>query len=716
MPVQEEGFSRREALESNRTQLRTAVHDLGAPGTSPAAGTLFVSAAASGHGPTAPQQRVAGDGGSTDGVPGARTPVAAARPRPPAPPDLLGSLRCWDRYLVRGLLGQGGMGRVYRAVDPRLGRPVALKFLRSQDPELASLVLAEARAQARIEHPNVCKVYEAGELDGRAYIAMQLVEGLPLGRAALVMSLEQKVLAVRDAAEALHAAHRLGILHRDVKPANIVAERREDGGWTPYVMDFGLARTADDPGATAQDSVMGTPAFMAPEQALGRVRSLDRRTDVYSLGATLFAVLTGSAPFKGDSSLEVLRQVLETDPPAPRKQDSAIPRDLEHIVLKCLEKAPERRYDSAQALAEDLGRFLDGEPVLARSPGLLYRLRKRAARHKAAAALGAASLLLVVASASAALHTRWQATAMAEMAQDFGQDVKEIELVMRFASFLLPLHDVSRERRLVREAMDRIEAKMEALGPLAMGPGNHALGRGYLALGDHENARMCLAKKWMLGQHGADLADALGRALAGLYLGGLRELWLSSEPAERQARRSELDEQYRLPALDFLQRGIEEGGDADGTAEALVALLQRDYEWAIRRALAAAEDVPWLYEAWALAAEAHTQRALEWMELGLLALAAEDLERAQAAYREAATIARSYPQAYVGLCSASVQRMEVARLAGTPLEAHHAEAVAACQSALRADPHLAFASLLLTEAHRRLDEALPGPVVTAGAS
>jgi serine/threonine-protein kinase len=648
--------------------------------------------------------------------PAASVAVTESGPRPaaqPLPPGLFDLLKGWDRYSLVGLLGQGGMGQVYKAVDTRLGRLVALKFLRGEDPELARRMLEEARAQARIEHPNVCKVYEAGEVQGRAYIAMQLIQGKPLSRAAAELSLEEKLLVVRQAAEGLHAAHRLGIVHRDIKPSNIVVERREDGRLIPYVMDFGLARTAGDPGATTTGAVVGTPAFMSPEQALGRVRRLDRRTDVYSLGATLYAVLTGTQPFQGDSSLEILRNVIEAEPPLLRQRDPAIPREVESIVLKCLEKAPSQRYNSALALAEDLGRFLDGLPVRARSSTWVYRLGKRASRHKTLAAVVSAALVLVLAFAAVGLHARWQAGRLAELAQEFGQDVKEIELVMRFASFLQPLHDVGRERKRVEQAMERIRQKMDGLGSIALGPGNHALGRGYLALDDYENARMCLAKKWMLGQHSADLADALGQALAGLYLDGLRQLRFVGNPEIRARRAAQLGQDHRLPALEFLRRGLEGGHDSDGYSEALADLLEGRYEDAVRRATEAAEKVPWFYEARSLAGDALALRGSEALARGRLDEAEADLERSRQAYRKASEIARSYPDAYVGLCSASVELIEVAGRGSRPVGRFHAEAVEACQRALRADPHLAFASLLLTEAHRRLDEARSGPGAAA---
>ena len=190
----------------------------------------------------------------------------------------------WERYQCVRFLGEGGMGRVFLARDPRLNRSVALKFVRGDDPGLTQRFLAEARAQARVNHERVCKVYEVGEVQGRVYIAMQFIEGRTLGALAPELSVEQKALLLREASEGVHEAHRVGLIHRDLKPSNIMVERAEDGTLRPYVMDFGLARDWTE-GATLTGAVMGTPQYMSPEQARGEVSRLDRRTDVYSLGA-----------------------------------------------------------------------------------------------------------------------------------------------------------------------------------------------------------------------------------------------------------------------------------------------------------------------------------------------------------------------------------------------------------------------------------------------
>ncbi|HEX8703779.1 MAG TPA: serine/threonine-protein kinase, partial [Myxococcaceae bacterium] len=272
----------------------------------------------------------------------------------------------WDRYQGVKFLGQGGMGQVFLAYDLRLRRNVALKFVKGDDTELVRRLLSEARAQARVEHERVCQVYEVGEVQGRPYIAMQFVDGQPLGQLSQELTVEQKALALREAAEGVHAAHRAGLIHRDLKPSNILVERADDGRLKPYVMDFGLAHDWGEKGTTATGSVLGTPNYMSPEQARGEVGQLDRRADVYSLGATLYFLLTGCSPIPGENGLEILNNIATREPTPLRTINPNIPQDLEAIVLKCLEKDRSARYDSARALIEDLDRFLAGEPVQAR--------------------------------------------------------------------------------------------------------------------------------------------------------------------------------------------------------------------------------------------------------------------------------------------------------------------------------------------------------------
>src|SRR5262245_14301177 len=208
----------------------------------------------------------------------------------------------WDRYQFISYIGEGGMGRVYRALDPQLGREVALKFIRGDDRDALERFVREARAQAKINHDHVCKIYETGEVQGKRYIAMQYIDGQTLSRLRDKLTLEQKIKLMQEVAEGIQAAHRIGLIHRDVKPGNIMLEKLDEG-WHPYVLSFVLERETQAQGSTVTGAMVGTPGFMAPEQAWAEGHSIDRRMDIYSLGATLYFLLSGIAPYEGESTM-----------------------------------------------------------------------------------------------------------------------------------------------------------------------------------------------------------------------------------------------------------------------------------------------------------------------------------------------------------------------------------------------------------------------------
>ncbi len=598
------------------------------------------------------------------------------------------------RFELLELLGRGAMGSVYKALDPRLGRCVALKLLRS-GAGTVDRFLHEARAQARVDHPNVCKVFEADSIGGEPYIAMQLVPGETLGSAAAAMGVEEKVAVLRLVAEGLHAAHRQGLIHRDVKPSNVMVVRDEAQGWTPYVMDFGLAHL-EDARQTSDGSVLGTPAYMAPEQARGDAAHADRRTDVYGLGATLYHVLLGRPPFDGDSVSAVLLRVLHAEPPPPRLVMPSVPADLETIVLKCLEKEPHRRYESARALGEDLRRFLDGEPVAARPAGLLYRLGKKARKHKAIAAVLLASSLVVMASAGLLARQSWRAAARERLAARYAEVGRDMEAVME-RSRLLPLHDMTYARGIVQQRMEGLRAEMANAGDLALGPGRYALGRGYLALGDYGAARRELEAAWTRhGMRDRGVAYSLGLALVELYRVELAAAERISNPDARRERLALVDRDLRQPALEHLRAGREAGASPEH-AEALLAFLDRDYARAIRMARTAEDRSPWLYAASLLAGDAWLSIGTARRDEGRSADARQAFAEAEARYRAAARKGGSDPRCYEGLAQLRLDEMylEIVQT-GHRIEEAFTEAQAACRQALTADPARAVAWSLLS--------------------
>ncbi|HEU4404578.1 MAG TPA: serine/threonine-protein kinase [Polyangiaceae bacterium] len=613
---------------------------------------------------------------------------------PSIPPSLYGRFEAFE------LLGQGGAGVVYRARDFRLGRDVAIKLLFGADPERGAGLLREARSQARLSHENVCEVYEAGVADHVRFIVMQLIEGAPLDRAKAEMTLEAKVRVVRQAASALHAAHQLGLVHRDVKPSNIMVERGEDGAWKPYLMDFGLAREAGDSGQTATGVIAGTPAFMAPEQALGRVRALDRRTDVYGLGATLYDLVCGRPPFVAGSVLEVLEMIRTREPPPPRSLDRNVPRDLEAIVLRCLEKEPGARYPSARALGDDLERFLAGDPVAARRGALGYALLKRARRHKARAALGAAALGAALAVAGAWARGRRLAAEQATLSRELGESVKEMELFLRGAHSM-PLHDVERERDVVRGRLGAIEARMAAAGEAGLGPGHYALGRGRLALQEPDAALAHFERADAAGYRSPGLDYATGVALSAVYKRALDETKRVETRALREARVAEIEARYKRPALARLRAALSGTIEAPAYAEGLIAFYEGRLDDALARAREAHARAPWLFEAkklegdvlFALGARHGHDAAFDYDEM------TRWFGRAAEAYAAAADHGRSDPAVHEAACELFTQAMNGAFERGAPVRPSFEAATAACGRAVAASPRGAAGYVKLAWVH-----------------
>jgi serine/threonine protein kinase len=350
------------------------------------------------------------------------------------------------------------MGVVYKARQIKLNRIVAVKTILAGNLASETDVkrfLLEAQAAANLQHPNIVAIHEVGEFDGQHYFSMDYVEGknladvckegpLPIAKAAQYL---------KTIAEAVHFAHQRGTLHRDLKPQNVLIDTSDQ----PRVTDFGLAKQlSQESSLTLSSMVMGSPSYMSPEQAAGKNDQVSPASDVYSLGAILYQLLTGRAPFSGASALEVMRQVREDDPAAPSKLNGKVPADLETICLKCLEKKPELRYASARALAEDLERFLNHEPILAQRASLWRRTCSYTVRHPWALT-GAASIVLVMVVGllfgmwEQIKHQRWQLENLGRQANSqvedfFSNNFQAFLSVEFFVLQILPLIFFIRDR------------------------------------------------------------------------------------------------------------------------------------------------------------------------------------------------------------------------------------------------------------------------------
>jgi tetratricopeptide (TPR) repeat protein/tRNA A-37 threonylcarbamoyl transferase component Bud32 len=368
--------------EANQTLLNAP--EAPAPASTPAGGEGALLKAATAIRPEPPLTQPKDQGRPTGGPnpatvksgerPSKRVPVAPAR----------------DRYEVLGALGRGGMGIVYKARDTKLNRLVALKMILSGAHASAETLMRfriEAEAVAKLQHPHIVQIFDIGERDGHPFFSLEYLDGGSLHQqlASKAQQPRRAATIIETLARAIHYAHLRGIVHRDLKPANVLVAK--DG--TLKITDFGLAKQLDveDSNQTGGESILGTPTYMAPEQAAGRTREIGPAADVYALGAMLYEMLTGRPPFRGNSVMETLQQVQFSEPVQPRRLAPNAPLDLQTISLKCLSKEPQGRYASAEALADDLRAYLEDRPIKARPTPALERLFKWMRRQPVQAAL-----------------------------------------------------------------------------------------------------------------------------------------------------------------------------------------------------------------------------------------------------------------------------------------------------------------------------------------
>ena len=555
------------------------------------------------------------------------------------------------RYDTAVPVGSGGTSDVFKAYDAHLQRFVALKFLRRADPGHIQRMQHEARAQARLDHEGICKVYDVGEIEGRAYISMEYIEGDELTVAARHMSLEDKVEAARKIASAIHAAHEAELVHRDLKPSNIMVESKSSDGLRPVVIDFGLVWEEGFDGGTRDEQVVGTPPYLAPEQVERNGRSVGPRADIYGLGATFYELFTGVAPFKGTSSVDLLVKTVKEQPKRLRSVTPMLPTALETIVLKCLEKDPDRRYGSARALADDFAKFQRGEPISARPLKALERLQRWVGRERALVAIVALSLV-ALASAANVTVSGLRAERRLLLEQEYAQLGRDLEGMIR-AAHMSEAHDIRPDRERVRRRIESLATDLEATRELAPGAADFALGRAYLALLDDAQASEHLSRAWQAGYRAPEVGYALGLSLGRQYEKALARAKHTKDPALRRFRLRSAAERFRAPALDYLRVARNAETVVPEHVEALLALFEERYSEALEKAQVAQRRTPWRYELHLLEGDILARKGRAVWARGNGQEGRTSLESAVDTYQRVTTMAPSDPRAYIGLCHAA---------------------------------------------------------------
>ena len=498
----------------------------------------------------------------------------------PRPEWLEAAAKKDGRYVLGPLLGHGGMGDVFEAWDTILGRVVALKILNHIEPAAMVRFMHEAQLQARMEHTNICRIYDIEVAAGIPRISMQLVKGPTLEDASQDLELTEIVSIIAVLAETLQDAHRGGLIHRDIKPGNIILEWQETGGWKPIICDFGLALAVNESSLTQPNALTGTPAYMAPEQIRGDRRHIGPATDVYGLGGTLYFLLVGRPPCVSTVTKEMLRVKREKRFPRPRSLEPAIPEELEAILLRCLAPDPSDRYPNMGGLARDLWAFL-GQG--ARPPKRSDALRRYGLA--ASVALALAVGLGALAWRHGASRARWS-----ELVSQASQEASNLEQGLSEEK-AESLHDT-------RQAMNRIKASKEAFraifgpsGGPADGPRDLVLGTADLCLENYTAARAELENAWSMGLTSPDNAYLLGLACSASWMNLAQESAYQgvAPPAS-----------LRLQAMSWFQRARGLSRDREEYAQALIACMANDLPAAVLHARASQAANPWRREAIAL--------------------------------------------------------------------------------------------------------------------
>lgn len=592
-----------------------------------------------------------------------------------------------DHWTIKGLIGKGGMSIVYLVErnDEQLNQQAALKVIPNglASKTMIDRFMRERQILSDLNHQNIAKLYDAGVTsEGVPWFVMEYIKGDDIINYSLKneLNIEQKVLLVNQICEALSYAHSQGIVHRDIKPTNIIVTKEK----TIKLLDFGIASSEEEQSLTMTGAVIGTPGYMSPEQAKGLSNEIDRRSDIFSLGVLLYKLIKHDMPFNAESISEISYKIIHDEPTLLGNQ---IPVELQAITFKCLEKEVENRYSSIKSLQEDLNAYMRGDVVSARKVTMLGRLIKKIKKHPFTSAFILAAILSTILGISYGIYQSFESVKKLQLSEKYLAKTQDLKAKIR-RTHMMPLHSVQDEYLLIDKEIEQLKVEIEDNNIDDSGLSYFALGEANFNMKKYDKAYDYYSKAKTKGWHSNELYSGLGLTLLNKWKNDeLEAKSISNKEAKSKfiesSRKSNL-----LPAIEYLKRAQLGATDVNYLA-AQMAYGEKKYDQALVFAKKEIQANPWHYEALRLASEIYINKFRAIGQSDGYDLAVQYLDLSNKKLDEAINIGRSDPHNYMSRCSNARVDVQVKKILGRDGELNlaFADGVKSCYNALKLKPN-----------------------------